>query len=52
MVDSQTRQQIGAVVESQLRERLSMAGISPWSDAKAVMDDWAKRLKKRLDDAH
>ena len=51
VVDSQTHQQIGAVVESQLRERLSMAGISSWDDAKAVMDDWARRLKTRLDDA-
>lgn len=52
MVDSQTGRQIGAVVESQLGQRLSMAGISTWGDAKAVMDDWAKRLKKRVDDAH
>ncbi len=52
MVDSQTGRQIGAVVESQLGSRLSMAGISSWGDAKAVMDNWAKKLKKRLDDAH
>ena len=52
MVDSQTHQQIGAVVESQLGEKLSMASISSWGDAKQVMDDWAKRLRKRLDDAH
>lgn len=52
MVDSQTGRQIGAVVESQLGKRLSMAGIRTWGDAKQVMDDWAKKLKKRLDDAH
>ncbi len=52
MIDSQTGRQIGAVVESQSGSRLSMAGISSWGDAKAVMDNWAKKLKKRLDDAH
>ena len=52
IVDSQTGRQIGAVVESQLGNRLSMAGISTWGDSKQVIDNWAKRLKKRLDEAH
>ena len=50
--DSQTGRQIAAAVESQLGERLSMAGITTWGDAKQVMDNWAKRLKKRLDEAN
>ena len=52
MVDSQTGEQIGAVVESQVGKRLSLKGLSTWGDAKAVMDDWAKRLRKRIDEAH
>ncbi len=51
MIDSQTGRQIGAIVESQLGERLSMAGITTWGDAKQIMDNWAKRLRKRLDEA-
>ena len=52
MIDSQTGRQIGAAVESQLGERLSLAGMTTWGDAKQVMDNWAKRLKTRLDEAH
>jgi len=52
MIDSQTGRQIGAVVESQIGERLSLAGMTTWGDAKQIMDNWAKRFKKRLDEAH
>ena len=52
MIDSQTGRQIVAVVESQIGKRLSLAGISTWGDAKAVMDDWVNRLRKHLDEAH
>ena len=52
MIDSQTGRQIVAVVESQIGKRLSLAGINTWGDAKAVMDDWAHRLRERLDEAH
>lgn len=51
LLDSQTGSQIGAIVESQLGSRLSLEGLSKWGDAKAVMDDWAKRLKQRLDES-
>jgi hypothetical protein len=52
LVDSRDGTQIGAVVESQLGERLSLDGLSTWGDAKAIMDGWAKRLRERLDEAH
>ena len=52
LVDSRDGTQIGAVVESQLGNRMSLEGLSTWGDAKSVMDDWAKRLRERLDEAH
>ena len=52
LLDSQTGEQIGAIVESQLGKRLSLDGYSTWGDAKAVMDGWAKRFRKRLDETH
>ncbi|MHC4624654.1 MAG: DUF3313 domain-containing protein [Planctomycetota bacterium] len=52
LVDSQTGEQIGALVESQLGKRLSLDGYSTWGDAKGVMDRWAKRFRERLDEAH
>lgn len=52
LLDSQSNKQLGAVVESQLGKRFSLAGYSTWGDAKAVMDGWAKRFRKRLDEAH
>lgn len=51
LVDSQTGEQIVALLESQLGDRLSLAGLSTWGDAKAVMDDWAQRFRQRLDEA-
>jgi hypothetical protein len=52
LVDSETGEQIGAIVESQLGKRLSLEGISTWGDAKGVMDRWADRLRQRIDEAH
>jgi hypothetical protein len=51
VVDSQTSEQIGAAILSQKGKRLSMSGLSKYGDAKAVMDDWAERFRKRLDEA-
>lgn len=52
LVDSLTGRQIAALVETQKGKRLSLAGMKTWGDAKAVMDDWAKRFRERLDEAH
>ena len=51
-LDSQSGEQIAALLESQLGDRLSLDGLSEWGDAKAIMDDWAKRFRDRLDEAH
>jgi hypothetical protein len=52
LVDSQTGVQVAAVVETQSGNRLSFDGVSKWGDAEAVMKAWAKRFRKRLDEAH
>jgi len=52
LLDSRTGEQIGAVIQSQKGKRISLSGLKKWGDAKAVMDDWAKRFRKRLDEAH
>jgi hypothetical protein len=52
ILDTQKGKQIAALVESQLGNRVSLDGYSTWGDAKAIMNDWAKRFRKRLDEAH
>lgn len=52
LLDSQTGEQIGALIEGQKGSRFSFASLEKWGDAKAVMDDWAKRFRERLDEAH
>jgi hypothetical protein len=50
VVDSMTGEQIGAVVESKKGSKMPFANLGEWDAAKQVMDDWAKRFKKRLDE--
>ena len=50
VVDSMTGEQIGAVVESKMGTRMPFANLGEWDAAKQVMDDWAKRFQKRLDE--
>ena len=52
IVDSQTGAQLRALVEMQSGSRLSLAGVTKWGDAKAVMHEWAKELRKRIDETH
>ncbi|MHC4739800.1 MAG: DUF3313 domain-containing protein [Planctomycetota bacterium] len=52
LLDSQTGEQIGVIVESQIGEGLSLDGYSAWGDAKSIMDRWAKRFRQRIDEAH
>jgi hypothetical protein len=52
LVDSQTDVQLAAAVISQTGSRLSLSGLSKWGDVEAVMKDWAKRIWKRVDEAH
>ena len=51
LLDSQTGEQIGALIESQ-EKGVPFYGYEPWSGAKAVMDDWAQRFYNRLEEAH
>jgi hypothetical protein len=52
VVDSQSGEQIAAAIHTQKGKRLSLDGFQKSSSAKAVMKDWAKRFRKRLDEAH
>ena len=49
LLDSITGQQIAALVESQTKGG-PFHGLYPWSGAKAVMDDWARRFYNRLEE--
>lgn len=52
MLDSQTGRQIGAIVETRAGSRVPFTGLSEWGGAKDAMDQWAKQLRKRLEEAH
>ncbi|MHC4570799.1 MAG: DUF3313 domain-containing protein [Planctomycetota bacterium] len=52
IIDSQTGEQLRALVEMQTGSRLSLDGLSKWGDAKGVMKKWAKSLRERIDEAH
>jgi len=51
VVDSMTGRQIGAVVESGKGGRIPFTNLGDWTAAKHVMDDWASRFQKRLEEA-
>lgn len=51
LLDSESGEQIAAAVLSQKGSRLSLSGLSRTGDAEAIMDDWAQRLRSRLDEA-
>jgi hypothetical protein len=51
-VDSQTGEQLAAAIVSDTGSRFSLSGLSKWGDVEAVMKDWAKRIWKRVDEAH
>ncbi|MHC4165919.1 MAG: DUF3313 domain-containing protein [Planctomycetota bacterium] len=51
VVDSLSGKQLAAVVESKAGSRIPFTGLSQWGGAKAAIDEWAKRLRKRLEEA-
>jgi hypothetical protein len=51
LLDTRTGEQIGALIESQ-EKGVPFYGYDPWSGAKAIMDDWARRFYNRLEEAH
>lgn len=52
VVDSLSGRQLAAVVELKAGSRIPFTGLSQWGGAKAAIDEWAKRLRKRLEEAH
>jgi hypothetical protein len=51
IVDSMTGEQIGAVVRGQSGSRVPLSGLSDWGGAEHAMNEWAKQLKNRLQQA-
>lgn len=51
IVDSMTGEQIAGLVEAQMGSRIPFSGLGQWDAAKQAMDNWGKRLKKRLEEA-
>jgi hypothetical protein len=51
ILDSQTGEQIAAIVESQKKGGLVNQYSGEWRDAKQIMDEWAKRFRSRLEEA-
>jgi hypothetical protein len=49
MVDSQTGEQIGAVVQSKDGSRLPFTNLGEWTTVKKVIDKWAKTLQEKLE---
>ena len=52
VVDSVTGEQIGAVIDSDKGGRIPFTNLGTWTAAKKVMDDWAERFQKRLEEKH
>jgi hypothetical protein len=50
IIDSMTGGQIAAVVEAQKGSTVPFSNMGEWTTAKKIMDDWAKRLQKRLEE--
>jgi hypothetical protein len=50
LVDSMTGKQIGAVMESGKGSRVPFSNLGDWTAAKGVMDGWAARFQKRLEE--
>jgi hypothetical protein len=52
LLDTQTGEQVVAILENQQVRRRSGGGFSEWDDAKGVIDDWAQRFYDKLEEAH
>jgi hypothetical protein len=51
IVDSMTGEQIGAIVQSKQGSRMPFSNLGDWTAAKSVMDAWADRFQKRLEES-
>ncbi len=52
LLDSVTGEQLAALVEAQRGNQLELDMFSEYDDARDVIDDWADRIRQRLDEAH
>jgi hypothetical protein len=50
IIDSQTGRQLLAGLERRAGSRIPFTGLSDWGGAKAAIDNWAKRVKERLEE--
>ncbi|MHC4119855.1 MAG: DUF3313 domain-containing protein [Planctomycetota bacterium] len=50
MIDSETGEQIGAVVETRKGSRIPFTNLGEWTTARKIMDHWGKRLQERLEE--
>ena len=51
VLDSMTDKQIGAVVESGKGGRIPFTNLGKWTAAQKVIDSWANRFQKRLEES-
>jgi hypothetical protein len=52
MLDSQTGEQIAAVIESSEGNPFGSDGSSKWGDVEAIMTQWGNRIVDRIQEAH
>lgn len=52
VIDSVTRKQIGAVVESKEGSKIPFSNLGDWTAARGVIDSWAARFQKTLEAMH
>ncbi len=48
IIDSMTREQVAALVESRKGSRIPLSDLGKWDSTKRVIDEWANDLQKRL----
>ena len=51
ILDSMTKQQFGAIIDSRRGSMIPFDGMGNWDAAKQAMDQWGERFQKRLEDA-
>ena len=49
VVDSQTGQQIGAVIQSGKGSRIPFTNLGEWTATKQAIDSWVKKFQERLE---
>jgi hypothetical protein len=52
LLDTQSGEQIAAIIEKSTGTRASLSSLTDWGDAKEAMDSWARKFRECLDDAH